>query len=94
MQNIWVSVSGDLEYAKSAVQEVFYTLDLGPEKEAALVQLADTVLAVPARVEQLFSQATQEGYKVTHNITPSQAKCSQIFSIKNILLLAETYNNN
>lgn len=63
VKNIWVSVSGDLEYAKSAVQEVFYTLDLGPEKEAALVQLADTVLAVPARVEQLFSQATQEGYK-------------------------------
>ena len=76
-----MSVSGDLEYAKSAVQEVFYTLDLGPEKEAALVQLADTVLAVPARVEQLFSQATQEGYKVTHNITPSQAICRQILYI-------------
>ena len=80
LQNIWVSVSGDLEYAKSAVQEVFYSLELGPEKEAALVQLADTVLAVPARVEHLFIQATQEGYKVTLNITPSRAKCQQIFS--------------
>ena len=27
-KNIWVSVSGDLEYSKSAVQEVFYNLNL------------------------------------------------------------------
>ena len=45
-KNIWVSVSGDLEYAKSAVQEVFYNLNLkGWQLKEALAFLAFLDLA-------------------------------------------------
>jgi hypothetical protein len=63
-QSIWFSVNGDLEYAKSSIQELFYLLSLDTmEQVQAMVEIAEVVQRIPDKTEELLQEATQEGYQ-------------------------------
>jgi hypothetical protein len=57
-------VNSDLEYAKSSIQELFYLLSLDTmEQVQAMVEIAEVVLRIPEKTEELLQEATQEGYQ-------------------------------
>ena len=65
LQNIWISVNSDLEYAKSSLQELFYLVPLDSNSSVRrLTEIAEVILNIPNKVEKLFLEATQDGYKV------------------------------
>jgi len=64
IKSIWESLNGDLEYAKSSIEELFYLLPLDTKEQVeAVVEIAEVVQRIPARTEQLLQEATQEGYQ-------------------------------
>lgn len=64
VKSIWESLNGDLEYAKSSIEELFYLLPLDTEQQVeAMVEIAEVVQKIPSRTEQLLQEATQEGYQ-------------------------------
>lgn len=63
VKNIWVSVNSDLEYAKSSLQELFYLLPLDTSEEVrAVMEVAEVIQTIPAKVERVYNEATQDGY--------------------------------
>jgi len=57
-------LTGDLEDAKSSIQELFYLLPLDTKEQVeAMVEIAEVVQRIPARTEQLLEEATHEGYQ-------------------------------
>ena len=63
-QNIWLSLNGDLEYAKSSIQELFYLLPLDTKEQVqAMVEIAEVVQRIPDKTEVLLQEAAQEGYQ-------------------------------
>ena len=66
IQGLWISVDSDLEFAKSSIQELFYLEPItSNSKIRALAEVADIIVDLPMKVEKLFDEATQDGYKVT-----------------------------
>merc|ERR1712117_311719 len=64
LKSSWESLNGDLEYAKSSIEELFYLLPLDTEQQVeAMVEIAEVVQKIPSRTEQLLQEATQEGYQ-------------------------------
>lgn len=64
VKNIWISVNSDLEYAKTSMQELFYLVRLDTNSSVrGLTEVAEVILNIPAKVEKLFLEATQDGYK-------------------------------
>jgi len=64
IKSIWESLNGDLEYAKSSIEELFYLLPLDTKEQVeAMVEIAEVVQKIPNRTEQLLQEATQDGYQ-------------------------------
>jgi len=64
VKNIWISVNSDLEYAKSSLQELFYLVPLDSNSSVRrLTEIAEVILNIPNKVEKMFLEATQDGYK-------------------------------
>jgi len=64
VKGLWISVDSDLEFAKSSIQELFYLEPItSNSKIRALAEVADIIVDLPMKVEKLFDEATQDGYK-------------------------------
>ena len=64
LQNIWLSLNGDLEYAKSSIQELFYLLPLDTKEQVqAMVKITEVVQSIPEKTEVLLQEAELEGYR-------------------------------
>jgi len=63
VKNIWLSVDSDLQYAKSSLQELFYLLPLDTSEQVrAVMEVAEVIQTIPAKVERVYNEATQDGY--------------------------------
>jgi len=63
VKTIWLSVDSDLEYAKSSLQELFYLLPLDTSEQVrAVMEVAEVIQTIPAKVERVYNEATQDGY--------------------------------
>jgi len=64
VKNIWIRVDSDLEYAKTTLQRLFLTLDMTTKQNIlSLAELEEIILAIPTKMEPVFLEATQDGYK-------------------------------
>eukprot|EP00092_Neocalanus_flemingeri_P029999 GFUD01032569.1.p1 GENE.GFUD01032569.1~~GFUD01032569.1.p1 ORF type:complete len:322 (-),score=119.71 GFUD01032569.1:93-1058(-) len=64
VKSIWLSLNGDLEFAKSSIQELFYLLPLDTKEQVqAMVEISEVVQRIPAKTEVLLQEATQDGYQ-------------------------------
>merc|ERR1711874_15116 len=60
IKSIWESLTGDLEDAKSSIQELFYLLPLDTKEQVeAMVEIAEVVQRIPARTEQIMRDSYQ-----------------------------------
>jgi len=67
VKNIWIRVDSDLEYAKTTLQRLFLTLDMTTKQNIlSLAELEEIILAIPTKMEPVFLDATQDGYKVNN----------------------------
>ena len=54
-------MNGDLEYAKSSIQELFYLLPLDTKEQVqAMVEIAEVVQRIPEWTEQLMEENYQQ----------------------------------
>eukprot|EP00092_Neocalanus_flemingeri_P102857 GFUD01131575.1.p1 GENE.GFUD01131575.1~~GFUD01131575.1.p1 ORF type:complete len:318 (-),score=108.38 GFUD01131575.1:93-1046(-) len=64
VKSIWLSLNGDLEYATSSIQELFYLLPLDTKEQVqTMVEIVEVVQRIPAKTEVLLQEATQDGYQ-------------------------------
>jgi len=64
VKNIWIRVDSDLEYAKTTLQRLFLSHDMTSKQNIlSLAELEEIILAIPTKMEPVFLDATQDGYK-------------------------------
>jgi len=60
-KSIWLSLNGDLDYAKSSIQELFYLVPLNTKEQVdAMVEIAEVVQRIPDRTKQLMEERYQQ----------------------------------